>query len=66
MKKRGGKWRDYNHGQSCSNVHCRQARTELARGIHRHLADGFVIEAVLAFFLVTVVLSTAIAGRAGS
>jgi MIP family channel proteins len=29
-------------------------------------ADGFVIEAVLAFFLVTVVLSTAIAGRAGS
>jgi aquaporin Z len=27
---------------------------------------GFIIEAVLAFFLVTVVLSTAIAGRAGS
>lgn len=27
---------------------------------------GFVIEAVLAFFLVTVVLSTAVAGRAGS
>ena len=29
-------------------------------------AAGFVIEAVLAFFLVTVVLSTAVAGRAGS
>src|SRR5258708_5104660 len=29
-------------------------------------AAGFMIEAVLAFFLVTVVLSTAIAGRAGS
>jgi len=29
-------------------------------------AGGFVIEAVLAFFLVTVVLSTAVAGRAGS
>src|ERR1700716_649328 len=29
-------------------------------------ADGFVIEAVLAFFLVTVVLSTAVAGRAGN
>jgi glycerol uptake facilitator-like aquaporin len=29
-------------------------------------AAGFVIEAVLGFFLVTVVLSTAIAGRAGS
>jgi aquaporin Z len=29
-------------------------------------AAGFVIEAVLAFFLVTVVLSTAIAGRAGN
>jgi MIP family channel proteins len=29
-------------------------------------SDGFVIEAVLAFFLVTVVLSTAIAGRAGN
>src|SRR6201981_2100559 len=29
-------------------------------------ASGFVIEAVLAFFLVTVVLSTAVAGRAGS
>jgi len=28
-------------------------------------AAGFVIEAVLAFFLVTVVLSTAVAGRAG-
>jgi glycerol uptake facilitator-like aquaporin len=27
---------------------------------------GFVIEAVLAFFLVTIVLSTAVAGRAGS
>src|SRR6266852_9377657 len=27
---------------------------------------GFVIEAVLAFFLVTVVLSTAVAGRAGN
>jgi glycerol uptake facilitator-like aquaporin len=27
---------------------------------------GFVIEAVLAFFLITVVLSTAVAGRAGS
>jgi aquaporin Z len=27
---------------------------------------GFMIEAVLAFFLVTVVLSTAVAGRAGS
>jgi aquaporin Z len=27
---------------------------------------GFIIEAVLAFFLVTVVLSTAVAGRAGS
>jgi MIP family channel proteins len=30
------------------------------------LASGFVIEAVLAFFLVTVVLSAAIAGRAGN
>ena len=29
-------------------------------------AAGFMIEAVLAFFLVTVVLSTAVAGRAGS
>lgn len=29
-------------------------------------SDGFVIEAVLAFLLVTVVLSTAIAGRAGN
>ena len=29
-------------------------------------AIGFVVEAVLAFFLVTVVLSTAVAGRAGS
>jgi MIP family channel proteins len=29
-------------------------------------AAGFVIEAVLAFFLVTVVLSTAVAGRAGN
>ena len=29
-------------------------------------ASGFVIEAVLAFFLVTVVLSTAVAGRAGN
>jgi MIP family channel proteins len=29
-------------------------------------AGGFVIEAMLAFFLVTVVLSTAVAGRAGS
>src|SRR5258705_6746556 len=29
-------------------------------------AEGFVIEAVLAFFLVTVVLSTAVAGRAGN
>jgi MIP family channel proteins len=29
-------------------------------------AAGFVIEAMLAFFLVTVVLSTAVAGRAGS
>jgi glycerol uptake facilitator-like aquaporin len=29
-------------------------------------AQGFMIEAVLAFFLVTVVLSTAVAGRAGS
>jgi MIP family channel proteins len=29
-------------------------------------SDGFVVEAVLAFFLVTVVLSTAIAGRAGN
>src|SRR3982074_3745791 len=29
-------------------------------------ATGFVIEAVLAFFLVTVVLSTAVAGRAGN
>ena len=29
-------------------------------------ANGFVIEAVLAFFLVTAVLSTAIAGRAGA
>jgi MIP family channel proteins len=29
-------------------------------------AEGFVIEALLAFFLVTVVLSTAIAGRAGN
>jgi aquaporin Z len=29
-------------------------------------AAGFVIEAVLGFFLVTVVLSTAVAGRAGS
>jgi glycerol uptake facilitator-like aquaporin len=28
--------------------------------------QGFIIEAVLAFFLVTVVLSTAIAGRAGN
>jgi|SRR5947209_4299085 len=28
--------------------------------------QGFVIEALLAFFLVTVVLSTAVAGRAGS
>ncbi|MFL5238912.1 MAG: aquaporin, partial [Rhizomicrobium sp.] len=29
-------------------------------------AAGFMVEAVLAFFLVTVVLSTAIAGRAGN
>ncbi|MGY4434834.1 glycerol uptake facilitator-like aquaporin [Bradyrhizobium sp. F1.13.1] len=29
-------------------------------------AAGFMIEAVLAFFLVTVVLSTAVAGRAGN
>jgi aquaporin Z len=29
-------------------------------------AEGFMIEALLAFFLVTVVLSTAVAGRAGS
>jgi glycerol uptake facilitator-like aquaporin len=29
-------------------------------------AAGFMIEAVLGFFLVTVVLSTAVAGRAGS
>jgi MIP family channel proteins len=29
-------------------------------------AAGFIIEAVLAFFLVTVVLSTAVAGRAGN
>ena len=29
-------------------------------------AAGFVIEAVLAFFLVTAVLSTAVAGRAGN
>jgi aquaporin Z len=29
-------------------------------------ACGFIIEAVLAFFLVTVVLSTAVAGRAGN
>src|SRR3954454_24784642 len=29
-------------------------------------AEGFVIEALLAFFLVTVVLSTAVAGRAGN
>src|SRR5947209_3718134 len=29
-------------------------------------AQGFVIEALLAFFLITVVLSTAVAGRAGS
>jgi glycerol uptake facilitator-like aquaporin len=29
-------------------------------------AAGFLIEAVLAFFLVTVVLSTAVAGRAGN
>jgi MIP family channel proteins len=29
-------------------------------------AEGFMIEAALAFFLVTVVLSTAVAGRAGS
>jgi MIP family channel proteins len=29
-------------------------------------AEGFMIEAVLAFFLVTVVLSTAVAGRAGN
>jgi glycerol uptake facilitator-like aquaporin len=29
-------------------------------------AEGFMIEAVLAFFLATVVLSTAVAGRAGN